>query len=717
MFNRRLIIFFLILSIFFVVIFARLIALQVYAHQDYLDDAQQLLLRPPVLLPSVRGQIFDRNGKLLAANEPCFNIGIHYGAISLDEKYVDTLARARARANGIKLKRRDPTPPEYLQQVKSQIDKMWDDLPSLIPLPAELTEKANLIEDPERIKELIEELINDRRQQTIRRIERMRSTSVSIYETRLQKAQDNWLESAQSQSIRRQIDSLVLREELSFIPVAFYLPNDTARRIQNDLGCPEWLTLIPTTRRIYPRGYVAAQLIGSIGQVNKDDLEALAKGPAEAHLNDPRRRYAPEGDIIGRSGVERGYDWSVLRGSRGLQQKDRLGNLVPGSNLPPEKGRDLHLTIDIDLQADLEKAMAKPSPDSPDSPAAPAAAVVIDIATGQVLALASTPLLGRADSKPPFHVKGDYPWMNRCVEAIYPPGSIVKPAVILAGLSPRLRSADTEPEPPVITPRTVYHCPTDQDGFAQPSCGNHPHGSVDPYDAIKRSCNVCCATVAELLSWDLVAWFVNIGLTRPTNLHLPREHPGMIPGGIQSHGGPLRRLLAAELRQMAIGQGKIAVTPLQVANMMATIARRGVYVPPSLTVDQAQDAGSIDLEVNPEHIKLVIDAMEAVVHESGGTAYRISELHDTDLGGLRIAGKTGTAEYNRNITDDWRCWFAGFAPVDKPQIAFAVVIEHGDSGAKVAGPRAAELLQLCIDHGYIKTVSSADLSLRSASPP
>ena len=176
----------------------------------------------------------------------------------------------------------------------------------------------------------------------------------------------------------------------------------------------------------------------------------------------------------------------------------------------------------------------------------------------------------------------------------------------------------------------------------------------------------------------------------------------------------MRRLLAAELRQMAIGQGKIAVTPLQVANMMATIARRGVYVPPSLTAEQAHDAGSIDLEVNPEHIKLVIDAMEAVVHESGGTAYRVRELRET---GLRIAGKTGTAEYDQNITDDWRCWFAGFAPVDDPQIAFAVVIEHGDSGAKIAGPRAAELLHLCIEHGYIKTASLAEISLRSASPP
>ena len=689
MFNRRLIIFFLVLSIFFAVILVRLLDLQVNAHQKYLDAAQQLLLRPPVLLPAVRSQIFDRNGKSLAVNEPTFNIGIYYGAIARDKKkYINTIARARARANGIKLKRKDPTPPEYLQQVKSQIDKMWDDLPRLLNQP------------PKPIK--------DRREKAINRINHIRSRVRSALQERLREAPDNWLESAQSQSIHRQIRDLVLREEYSFIPIAFNLTNDTARRIQSDLGSPEWLTLIPATRRLYPKGYVAAQLIGSIGQVTWDDLEELKMGPAKDHLDDPLRRYTDQADIIGRTGLEKGYDWSILRGQRGLQQKDRNGNLVPGGNLAPIAGQDLHLTIDIDLQADLEQALAQGSADSP------AAAVAIDIATGQILALASTPLLERDDSKPPFSVKGDHPWMNRCVEAIYPPGSTVKPVVILAGLSPRYRGSDAEPAPPEITPETIFHCPpTGPNPFSKPSCGGHAHGSIGPDSAITKSCNVYCATVAELLRWDLLVGFTNFGLARPTNLHLPREHPGSIPGGSQTTGGPLRQLLAAELRQMAIGQGKIAVTPLQVANTMATIARGGVYVPPSLTAQQARDASSIDLQINPKHIKLVINAMEAVVHQSEGTAYRVSQLHKT---GLRIAGKTGTAEYDKNVKDDWRCWFVGFAPANDPQIAFAVLVEHGKSGAAVAGPLAAELLQLCIDHGYIKTAPLAEFSL-GASPP
>jgi cell division protein FtsI/penicillin-binding protein 2 len=111
---------------------------------------------------------------------------------------------------------------------------------------------------------------------------------------------------------------------------------------------------------------------------------------------------------------------------------------------------------------------------------------------------------------------------------------------------------------------------------------------------------------------------------------------------------------------------------------------------------------------------LVLEAMQAVVHEIGGTAHSISELRDL---GSSVAGKTGTAQYGLPDLEDYRCWFSGFAPANDPQIAFAVVIEHGQTGGKVAGPVAAKLLELCAQHGYIKTASSADLSLQSISGP
>ena len=293
--------------------------------------------------------------------------------------------------------------------------------------------------------------------------------------------------------------------------------------------------------------------------------------------------------------------------------------------------------------------------------------------------------------------------MNRAVEARYHPGSTVKPAVILTGLSESSATTGL----PLITRHTFYHCSTDD--FVTPSCRWHSHGSVKPFEAIKESCNVYCAFVAKRLNWLLPIWFENIGLTRLTSLHLPREDLATLDDTVTPSSGALRRLPDDEVRQLAIGQGKIAVSPLHVANMMATLARRGVHVSPTLDLNNNHSDKLLRLQFSPQDMDLVIRAMEAVVHESGGTAHGVPELRNL---GIRIAGKTGTAQYEED-PKDWHCWFSGFAPADDPQVAFSVVIEHGETGAKTAGPVAAELLRLCVEHGHIKTASSADLSLQS----
>ncbi|NIA07087.1 MAG: hypothetical protein GWP14_05550 [Actinobacteria bacterium] len=686
MFTRRVVIFFLVLLAAFGVISVRLVQLQIFAHQDYLEQAEDVMLRPPVLLPSIRGQIFDRRGKLLAGNIPCFDLAIHYGAISLDETYIERVASSRARYR----LGRAPKPQElqpYIQQVRSEIEDTWPKLSALDWYPgqsgSDFDSRATLLKD--------------RRRDIIKKVESIRRQVKLSLQKRQDEFQDDWLGAIQAQAISRRITSLVLREELSFLPMIFELDNGTARHIQAVLDSPEWITLVPTTRRVYPYGYVAAQTIGSVGPVRGDDLKEFERNSLRPQLEDPYRAYAPDNDIIGWSGVERGYDWRVLRGRRGIQQKDRLGNLVPGGNLAPQAGTDLHLTIDIALQADIEKAMPKDSP---------GAAVVLDIGTGEVLALVSTPLLARGDSKPPS-IDGNDPWLNRAVEARYPPGSTVKPVVILAGLSERHHRTGL----PIITPETIFHCPTNE--FIKPKCF-YPHGSVNPFDAIKRSCNIYCSKVAERIRSVLPIWFSDFGLARRTPLFLPRENAGTMPGLVSQESIVMPRLEAWQARQLAIGQGSLTVTPLQVANMMATLARRGVYLPPSLDLAQEQLREPVSPAIDPAAMDLILEAMQAVVNEPGGTAHGVSQLHRLDF---RVAGKTGTAQYGSKDLEDWRCWFSGFAPADNPQIAFAVVIEHGRTGGSVAGPVAAELLRLCAQHGYIKTVSSGELSLQSSSGP
>ena len=395
---------------------------------------------------------------------------------------------------------------------------------------------------------------------------------------------------------------------------------------------------------------------------------------------------------MGRSGAELGYDWTTLRGTRGIRQIDRLGNPVPGGNRPPEAGQDLHLTIDIELQKQLEMAMPTDSAGS---------AVVLDIGTGEVLALVSTPLYARDRSDIPTDPRerklfeGPDSWMNRAVEAGYPPGSTVKPVVVLAALSERNYKTNL----PIVTPDTTFHCPTDQ--FSIPGCYNH--GWVDAHDAIRRSCNIYCAIAAERVRLVLPIWFNDFGLARPTTLYLPRESAGTLPGLLSQKSMVLPNIEAWQARQLAIGQGSLTVTPLQVANMMATLARRGVYLPPTLDLSQDRLTEPLSVPIDPASLSLILDAMQDVVH-GGGTARSVPGLQSL---GFRVAGKTGSAQYDLSNPEDCRCWFSGFAPADNPRIAFSVVIEHGDTGGKAAGPIAVKLLESCRDRGYIKGDSSA----------
>ena len=692
MFTRRLTILFLLFLALFCVVSVRLIQLQIFAHQDYLHRCEDVMIRPAVLLPSIRGEIFDRHGKLLAGNIPCFDLAVHYGAISEDPSYIKRVASSRAK---YRLGRK-PTAAElqpYIEQVRAEIENTWQKLPVPNWYPGQ--------SGPDRAEQ--EQLLKERRSEIKRKVELIRTQVKANLQRQQHELEDDWLGAIEAKTISDRITSLVLREEDSFLPPIFDLDNGIARHIQVALDSPEWITLIPTTRRVYPYGHVAAQTIGTVGPVLWDsDLytEHRVRNPDDRSQDDPYRGYAPEGDIMGRSGVELGYDWQTLRGRRGIQQKDRLGNLVPDSNYAPQAGADLHLTIDIALQAELEMAMPKDSP---------AAAVVLDIGTGEVLALVSTPLLARsADYRLPLDVDGPDPWMNRTVEARYPPGSTVKPVVILAGLSERNPATNL----PLITRHTTFNCPTDE--FVVPKCYSSGHGSVMPFDAIKRSCNIFCAKVAALdrLRMLLPVWFYEFGLARPTPLSLPRENFGTLPGLISSNSVVLSKLEASQARQLAIGQGSLTVTPLQVANMMATLARRGLHIAPSLNLAQENISEPLSVPVDPDSVTLVLGAMKAVVHEPGGTAHGVSALQRLDF---TVAGKTGTAQYAPPDLDDYRCWFSGFAPADNPQISFSVVIEHGKTGGGAAAPVAAKLLELCRQHGYIRTASSVDLSRRPSS--
>jgi penicillin-binding protein 2 len=381
------------------------------------------------------------------------------------------------------------------------------------------------------------------------------------------------------------------------------------------------------------------------------------------------------------------------------------------------------------------------------------AAVVIDVPTGQVRALVSNPTfdVNHFDALYPALVK-DYkeqPLLNRATLAMLEPGSTIKPLVGLAAVGAGVARVDDTVECTgylVIDGRqrkegrcwvaskfghllsNVAHHPT-------PYTAPHPTGFLTFADAIERSCNVYFETMADRMKIDALGqWMKQFGLGEITGIGLP-EVTGRIP---------LREKVPTNVRSATwfsgIGQSQVLATPLQMANVAATIARRGVWVRPHLRTNESNDAERRDLHLDPGALEMAFGGMINVVHGAAGTG----KIKHPD--GVVVAGKTGTAqaakfniiEYDEkgkpkrdengkilrafpkpstptepNPEMPWyrgsgnsgnelgHAWFIGFAPAVNPKIAFAVLVEYGGSGGKDAGPVASAILEAAVEHKYI----------------
>jgi penicillin-binding protein 2 len=239
------------------------------------------------------------------------------------------------------------------------------------------------------------------------------------------------------------------------------------------------------------------------------------------------------------------------------------------------------------------------------------------------------------------------------------------------------------------------------------------HGSVDLGDALCRSCNVYFFTAARRAGpQPVVAWAEKLGLGQPTGIDLPAEAAGHLPRRTGSVSDRSVRWYPGDTLGLAIGQSSLTVTPLQMARVMAAIANGGELVTPHLVASGgpvAIDAATGVLDARPvfahpeptpipglseETLAAIRAGLYRVVHDPQGTGY-----HSVRLPEVAIAGKTGTAEVGGGQPD--HAWFAGYAPADHPRIAFAVVLEHGGSGGKVAGPVAREFVKSLLESGLI----------------
>lgn len=428
--------------------------------------------------------------------------------------------------------------------------------------------------------------------------------------------------------------------------------------------------------RRYPEGVLAAQLLGYAGEINDRELaERETKG---YHL----------GDLIGKTGLERRYE-EVLRGEDGAEfvvvnaMGKRVTTLEEGPPRLPVSGRDVIVTLDLDVQRALEEAMKNVER---------GAAVALDPRDGSVLGMVSKPVFDPNEFSQgisfarwkELNSGGAYPLLNRAIQSAYPPGSTFKVITMLAGLQENIVEPNSH-EPTSCTGGYFY-------GGRRFGCWKKEgHGSVDLIGALQHSCDVFFYQLGLRLGLDPLQKMARaLGLGEKTGIDLPAEAKGLVPTSAyydqHFHTGRWPR---GVLLNLAIGQGELLVTPLQLATMTSIVANGGhpvrphvvsaIQGVPSFKVEKPVEAG---VEANPEHWLAVHDAMRKVVEAGTAGAVRIP--------GVPVGGKTGTAQ---NPHGDDHALFVCYAPADAPTIAMAIVAENSGHGGSVSAPIAAHVLK------------------------
>lgn len=442
--------------------------------------------------------------------------------------------------------------------------------------------------------------------------------------------------------------------------------------------------------RVYPHGGAFAHVIGYVAKVNKEDVDAAGPNPDPIMLHPSFR--------IGKQGVEKAFDLD-LRGKAGAQkvEVDANGREVrqdSDGDIPATPGKVIELTLDADVQLRAEEVFGAES----------GAAVVMDCRTGDILCMYSGPSFDankfvRGLTGAEYRELALYerkPLFNKALTATYPPGSTFKTMVALAALENG------------YDPRTVHVC-----GGAWPwggrvwHCDKH-HGAQDLKSAIATSCDIYFYQCALSVGPDKIAETARkFGLGEEFDIGIPGQKKGLVPDtAYKKRAFPKDPVWhPGETPSMGIGQGYTHLNPLQLAVQCARIANGEKSLHPRLIrsiggVEQKSGAAWGDLPVDRAHLQFVREAMAAVT--TVGTAAKVGDL---GLGGIRMAGKTGTAQafsYGggrgaHGAVGEWKlrdhAWFIGFAPQDEPRYALSILVEHGGFGGEASAPRAREIMR------------------------
>lgn len=504
------------------------------------------------------------------------------------------------------------------------------------------------------------------------------------------------------------------RRNRAFVPITVRENLDWEQVARIEVNAPDLpgVSIEVGQSREYPYGGSVSHVLGYVGAVSEREL-----------TGDPLLELP--GFRIGKSGVERQYD-ELLRGSAGNSQVEvnAVGRII--RELARDEGQpglDLHTTIDIGLQQFVQQRLTSELS---------ASAVVIDVSSGEILAMGSTPTydpsaFGRGLTSSEWQALINdplHPLTNKAIAGQYPPGSTFKMIVALAALEAG------------IDPGYSVYCPGHMSlGSARFHCWKRGgHGRLSMIDGIKHSCDVYFYDIARKVGIDAIATMARrLGLGHVDGIDLPGERPGLMPDSAWKKATLGESWYPGETLVAGIGQGFITATPLQLATMMARLANGGHEVIPHVLrkgpadpaedwpiLPAAADLGSIEPAAGPvvklgdspfpslgipeAHLKIVLEGMNRVSNDPTGTAYR----NRITIPGMELAGKTGSAQVRRitmaerltgvkkNEDLPWNqrdhALFVAFAPVAAPRYAVSVVVEHGGGGGAVAAPIARDIL-------------------------
>ncbi len=490
------------------------------------------------------------------------------------------------------------------------------------------------------------------------------------------------------QAVRRNtgIEDLRILEQTQYHPVVEDILPEVASLVRKEPDRFPGLKVTVARKRIYNRGELAPHIVGRCGLLWAEDWQELSRNnntwTSRMPVSEIDRRYCLN-DRLGRSGIEKAYE-GLLRGNRGYVQKHWLIGTLRlerrTDETPPEPGLDLYLTLRLDFQQAANEALQWAA-EQPHLSFTKGALVILDVRTGAILAASTYPSYDLVTFNENFEVlRSDErsPLLFRPTQAALPIGSVYKLVTAVAALKEGK-----------ITPSTTFHCAGYETFRGRPfHCTSRwGHRQMTLLPAIEHSCNVYFFNTAALLDNPALArWGRAFGLGALTGVDLPFERSGQVPEP---------RALFDRLN-LAIGQGRLLCTPLQVARMCAAIANGGKLVEPHFFDSAVSSEGKVvrifesrvhTVGVSAETLRLVREGMHRVV--LSGTARRAFD----DLAQFDVAGKTGTAELGSATTLN-HAWFAGFAPFDSPKIAFAVVSERTPGhGGSHAAPIVAHALE------------------------